>query len=157
MANDAGGWIEFDTSNAHDLRNWSGRRLPFFRTAQDGPNPRDQLARIKRLGQVIVCPNLEANDSINVFSPCCQQKHRYARGRTQAAKNFEPVDPRQHDIENNQHVIALRRAGEASLTVMLRLRFKALGGEILSNQAAEFHIIVDDQDAIHYLFFTATG
>src|SRR5205085_2805284 len=48
-------------------------------------------------------------------------------------------------------------AVEASLTVMLRLRFKALGGEILSNQAAEFHIIVDDQDAIHYLFFTATG
>jgi hypothetical protein len=35
---------------------------------------------------------------------------------------------------------------------MLRLRFKALGREILPYQAAEFHIIVDDQDAIHYLF-----
>src|SRR5208282_5310598 len=134
--------------DSHDVRRgW--RRLIATRTAEYGANAGYKLSGIKRLGQIIVGANFQANDAVDVFSPCSQQKYRKARGGANAAQDFETVDAGQHYVEDHQQVAAAGGALQPAFTIMSGFHDKALGLQVFSHQSTELDVIVDDQNAFH--------
>jgi hypothetical protein len=127
----------------------AGDRLVGARAAQDRSNPRDQLAWIKRLGQIIVGANLQADDAIYVFAARSQQQHGKSRGGANAPQHFETVNAGKHYIQHNQQVAAGCSSLQAAFTVVRGFHGKTFSLQIFAHQGAEFHVVVDDQNAFH--------
>ncbi len=65
------------------------------------------------------------------------------------AQNFQPAEPGQHDVENDQSVSAREDALDASLTVVHGIQLEPLGLEIFGEQFGQASIVVNSQDALH--------
>ncbi len=106
--------------------------------AQHGVDARDQLARIERLGQVVVGAHLEADDAIDVLALGGQHddRHRLARA-AQAPADREAVFAGQHEVEHEQvRRVALQLLVEVA-RVGERLHLEALLGQIAHQQVAQ--------------------
>jgi hypothetical protein len=122
------------------------------RAAQHGANARQQLARGKRLGQVIVGAHLKAEDAVGLFVFRRQHQDRQRRGafRVQAAAQRQAVLAGQHQVEHDhvdrgrgQHRAHLAPAGGGA-------DLEAVLFEVLAQQIANFLIVVDDQYVVHF-------
>jgi hypothetical protein len=65
--------------------------LDLMGAAQDSANARDELARVKRFGQVIVGPDLQADDAVHFVAARGEDEHRHLRMLAQAAQHVEPI------------------------------------------------------------------
>ena len=70
--------------------------------AQDGAQPRQQLARLERLGQVVVGAQLEADDAVHGVAARGQHQDRRLRAGAHAPADLEAVDIGQHQIEHQR-------------------------------------------------------
>jgi hypothetical protein len=61
---------------------------------QNSSHPRQQLARVERLGQIIVRAKLQPHNSIDVFSTRGQDQYRDIRLRAQLAEHVESLHAR---------------------------------------------------------------
>src|SRR5450755_1342247 len=71
------------------------------RTAQQRLNPREQLARLKWLGQIVIRPELQAHDAIHRLATCGKHQQRQmsvARLATQLTAKVQTVAVGQHQI-----------------------------------------------------------
>ncbi len=115
--------------------------------AQHRVDARDELARIERLGQVVVGAHLEADDAIDVLALGRQHddRHRLA-GAAQAPAHGETVFAGQHEVEHDQvRRVALQLLVELA-RVGKRRHLEALLGQIAGEQVAQAHVVVDDED-----------
>ena len=78
----------------------SGRRDP----AQHRVDAGDQLGRRERLDDVVVGALAQADEAIGLLAAGGQQDHRDARPRSlvQLPHHLDPVDPRQHQVEDDE-------------------------------------------------------
>ena len=84
----------------------AGGRRGLTSAAKDGANPGDQLARIERLGQVVVSADLQAQDAIDRFASRGKQQDRDGGLLPQRLQQLESGAPGKHHIQNNQFVLA---------------------------------------------------
>ncbi len=70
--------------------------------AQHRPHPRQQLARVERLHDVVVGAHLEADHPVGVLGHRGQHDHRHLGGRAQVAAERQPVLARHHDVEHHE-------------------------------------------------------
>ena len=122
--------------------------------AQQRGDPRGQLLRAERLGDVVVGAELEARDAIGFFAARRQHDDRDRRGRRIGAQRLadpQAVQPRQHQIEDDeidrlapqprQHVAARRR----------RLDRVPRACQVMRDQLGDVGVVFDDENAGHGL------
>ena len=114
---------------------------------QHGLDARHELARVERLGQVIVGAHLETDDAVDVLALRGQHDdgHRFAR-RAQAAAYREPVLAGQHEVEDHEaRRIALQLAVEVA-RIGQRGHLEPLLAQVTREKIAQPDIVVDDED-----------
>ena len=110
--------------------------------------PRHQLDRLERLGQVIVGAELEADHLVDHLPSRRQhQDGRRHPALPHLAADVEAVHPRQHDVEHDEVVAAARRAREARLAVARRLDGVAFAAEPIAERQPQAGFVFDEQDA----------
>ena len=133
----------------------SSRRSPTASTAgpvdaapEQRAHARQQLGELERLGEVVVGAAVEAGDLVGHAGARRQQQDRHLpAARAQLAQDGEPVAPRQHDVEDEQVVLALERAGESRLAVVRDVDLVVLGLQPALDEARHLLLVLDDQDA----------
>jgi hypothetical protein len=80
----------------------SGRCSLRRQSPQHDPDARHQLARGKRLGDVVIGADFQADDAVDLVAARGQENHRHVRELAQLAAYFEAVHVGQADVEHNQ-------------------------------------------------------
>ncbi len=114
--------------------------------AQHGVDARGQLARVERLGQVVVGADLEADDAIDVLAAGGEQDDGNGGTLSQGTQNLEAVLLGQHHIQNHQPVAAARRQIDGARARVVGFDVEPLGAQQLADQVAQLPIVVDDED-----------
>ncbi len=116
-------------------------------SAQNRAYPGEQLARIARLGQIVVGAQFQTDDPISVLAHGAQHDDGRTIRPGEPATYRQPVLARKHDIQNHeigsltrQHPIHLARVGR-------RFHGKAMAAQELGHDFANSRVVVDDQDA----------
>jgi len=118
---------------------------------EDGPDPGGQNPGTERLGHVVVGTDFQPGDHIGLlsFGREHDDRHLLVPGVfLQLPGHFQAVDPRQHQIENDQV--------EAFRTGLLQRVFAAHGtgyletfsGEVVADQFQDVFLVVDHQDVL---------
>jgi hypothetical protein len=105
------------------------------------------LARIERLGKVIVRAHFQADDAIDVFALGRKHDDRDClAGCAQATADGKTVFAGQHEVEDDevrrvtlQFLVELARIGQ-------RLDLQALFCQVANEKIAQARIVVDDKD-----------
>ena len=118
------------------------------RAPQNALDAREQLARIERLGQIVVGAHFQADDAIGFLAARGEHDDRNLRAGAHVAAQREPVVARQHHVEHDDvrprrferrpHALAVGDRGDA-VAVLL---------QVIAQQAADFEVVVDDQHVI---------
>ena len=132
----------------------AGGRRGLAGAAKDGANSGHQLARIERLGQVVVSADLQAEDAIDRFASRGKQA---GPGRTDcwrsAFNNSNPVPPGKHHIEDDQLMLAGQGGAQAGSVIVGRIHAKAFAFEEAFQQIDQGVVVIDDEQAIHGWLF----
>jgi hypothetical protein len=115
---------------------------------QDGAQPGLQLARLERLGEVVVGADLQPDHAVHRLAAGGQHQDRHVAGAAQAAAEVEPVGVGQHEVEDHR-VEAL--APQPCLAVARRAgkgQAKARPAKIVGDHPGEAFVVIDHQDAL---------
>jgi hypothetical protein len=113
--------------------------------AQDGPQPRGQLARMNRLGNIVVGAQLQADDTVDAVAPGGEHQHRHGRLKAQPAQHRHTVHLGHHDVEDH----GVEAFGEGALEALGRiiglLAREAITDKVFGKKSREGAIVVDQQ------------
>ena len=87
------------------------------RPTEDGLHPSDELPRVERLRQVVVGPDLEADDLVHVLVARGQHQDRHVGALADPAADLDPVDVREHQVEDDERDLALAACASPSVPV----------------------------------------
>ena len=109
-------------------------------------HPGDQLPHAERLGQVIVRAHLEPEDAVEFsgFGREHQDGH-VARQRADLLANAEAVKARQHQIQDDEVVVAGFEPFYSGVAVGFHLRVALDVGQVKLEQLADLGVVFDDQ------------
>ena len=125
-------------------------RLGFSASAQNRPDSGQQLARVKRLGQIVVRPYLQAHNAIDIVAAGREQQNTHGRcRRAQTAKHLETIQARQHHVEQSDGVVPAQSLSQTGFAVMRQRDVVAVPAEIVAQHRAQFHVVVDEEDRLH--------
>ena len=130
----------------HRLRR--ARRSPA--AAQNGADARLQLARVEGLGEIVVGPNFESDDAVDVLAARGQHKDRRLGAGAKYATDLEPVDIRQHHVENDGVERRRIERGEPVAAVETALDDKPGRAQIVRQHGGEARIVVDDKKPLRH-------
>jgi len=126
------------------------------RTAEDGVDAGDEDLAGKRLGDVVVGAELEAEDDVGLLGLGGQHDDRGLGaflGGADTAADFEAVEPREHQIEKDEARVLLEDLVEARFAVGGHDdAFEAGGAEGDGEDFADGIVVFDDND-----FFVCHG
>ena len=105
-----------------------------------------QLARVERLGQIVVCADLQSDDAIDVLAAGGQQNDGHGGAPSKGAQNLEAVLLGQHHVENDELVAAARREIDCACARMMGIDIKPFAAQQLADQLAQLPVVVHDQD-----------
>jgi len=135
----------------------SGRSAPSSRSirapraaaapAQDRAQPRQQLARLERLRQVVVGADLEPDHAVHRVAARGEHQHRGIGARTQPAADFQPVDVRQRQVEHQGVEGLACEALEPLVAGPGHGHAKARLAEIFRHHLGEAGVVLDQEDA----------
>ena len=135
--------VEYERTEAHLLGRRCGRGLG---PAQNARDPQRQLARLERLGDVIVGADLEAADAAFLFRPRGQHEDGHARGFADRFDEIEAAFARHHHVEDQKIEAQAGELGARIRGVVGRRDPIAFRIEITRQQIADAPIIVDDKE-----------
>ena len=118
-------------------------------TAQHRPKARQQLARRKGLGQIIVGTDFQPHNAVGFVAAGGQHQDGHVTAGADATQGLESVPNRQHDIENDcvPGDRRIERPFDSGAAVVDRRHFNPARTEVLGQQAAELQVIVDQKHA----------
>lgn len=122
-----------------------GGLLRGLRPSKNGTKASEKLTGTERLGEVVVRADFEAHDSIGFVSARREHEDRDIRMLPDSLADFESVEVRQHDIENDRiegFFFECREPGVGSVT---RDDLEISRREILREHLSKRFVIVDDQ------------
>src|SRR5262245_53481074 len=116
---------------------------------EHGAHPGDELARAERLGDVVVGPELEPEELVELAVASGQDDDRGRPRRADRAGDLEAVEPGETEVEHDEvwlpdlHRLHRRRAvagGEDREARML---------EVIARELDDLRLVIDDQDGLH--------
>src|SRR5205085_1063334 len=114
--------------------------------AQDGVDPGDHLADVERLGDVVIGPEVEAHDLVDLLVLRGEDDDRDLDVvLLERLADLEAGDPREHDVQDDQVGRAVHGELEAALTVVRGEDVVPLELEVLLQPEEDRRIILDDQ------------
>ena len=89
---------------------------------------------------------LESHDSVDVFPTRRQHDDGYFTLLAQTAKDLEPIQAGEHDVEHDQVVSTGQCSGKAGVSFVLAFHRETFALKELAQERAELTIVVDQQD-----------
>jgi len=120
-------------------------------STEDGLDPGDERPGVERLRDVVVGTQLETDDRVDVIVAGRQHEHGGIAAATDLATDLQPVDLRQHEVQDHEIRVV---AG------VFRQGFLAVRGgddgepfllEIEADEVDDVALVVDDEDRLHAL------
>jgi len=122
-------------------------------TPEHGPDPRHELPRAERLGDVVVGPHLEAEDPIELLGARRQhddrQVHRRFRG-TETSAHLEPVGAGEHQVEHDQRGPLRGHLRECALARIGLTHRVALLLQMKPDELTDVLLVLDHQNGALY-------
>ena len=113
------------------------------RAATDSTDASDEFAKAERLGDVIICAQLQAEHTVELLRPGREHDDRHCGAGTELPADIAPVHVGQTEIEQH-HVVPVR--GESTRTGGRVLDGEALRDEALHDGFGNRSIVLDQQD-----------
>jgi hypothetical protein len=107
--------------------------------------------RRTRFRQVIVRPEFEPEDSIDLLGLCCEQQHGDAFGRWipfQKLAHLKPREPWHHHIQDNQSRALGARLGQCARSVDGIRNLKTSSPQVLGNKVDDVGFVIGYEDAV---------
>src|SRR5262249_6360599 len=108
---------------------------------------RDELARLERLGDVIIRAELEADDAVRNVAPGGQHDDWQAAGFADLAAHGEAVHVGQHDVKDDPVRRRRLQGAKAGLGMRHRLHGEAEPAEVLREQLVQALVVVNDENS----------
>ncbi len=118
-------------------------------TPQDCANPGYQFAGIKGPGKIIVRPDLQSEDTVDVFAAGGQDQHRNWRLLSHPAQHIKAAHPGEHQVEHDQRMLARERPLKPAGDIMHGFDLETFVAHACREQLTEIDVVVDDKHAIH--------
>ncbi len=118
--------------------------------SQNGAQPRQQLSGLEWLWQVVVGPQLQADDSIDRIATRGQHQHRRVPPGAHFAADFQAVHVRKHQIEHHGIIVCARESLECRRSQRRNGHTHAGLAEILAEHLGQARIVFDQQDALDH-------
>ena len=120
-----------------------------FTASQDRFDARNELARVKRLGQVIICTKFEAEDLVDIFVAGGEHKNSGGILRSaQSAADFKTIQFREHEVEHDQRGMLTRDRFEGGFSIVDGLNTKAFTFEVQARQLDDGWFVIDEEDEV---------
>src|SRR5205814_2375016 len=137
-----GAGIDLEPAEPQHLISARARSAP-----QDRLHPRQQLARLEWLGQIVVGAELEPDDAIHGIAARGEHQDRRLRLHPDAAAHIKTIDVGQREVENDAIEALARVARDAELALGRNHDVKARLAEIALHHLGKTRVIFDEQDA----------
>ncbi len=138
-------YVDLEGSMANDV----SRLLVSADPPQHGLHPRRKLPRAERLRNIVVRAQFQADDAVSL-RVLGGQHDEGDPGRplvgAQPLAHFEPVDARQHEIDQNQVRSAVDSLSKTRLAVRRREDLETLAPQVVTDQFDQVFFIVDDEN-----------
>ena len=118
-----------------------------IQAAQDGAQSRGEFARRAGLGDVIVGAELQTQDAVDIVSAGGEHQNRNGASRTKPAQDFDARHARHHHVQHDDVMSPAQRLADRHFAVVRQRGLEPVLTQIVSQQGAEFDIVVDEQDA----------
>ncbi len=119
-----------------------GRLPPQYRT-----QPQQQLARVERLGHVVIGAHFQAEDAVGRAATRGQHDHRQGGLLAQLLAQRQPILAGQHQVQHHRVEGPGSQCRAHAITVAGDDGLQALLAQVLGEQGADLRIVIDDQDA----------
>ena len=116
--------------------------------AQDRLDARDELARVERLRQVVVGADLEPDDLVHVFVARGEHQDRDVRALAHALADLDPVEIREHQVEDDQVRTLARERVESLLARPNRADAVAGVLQVERDERGDRGLVLDHQHAL---------
>ncbi len=110
----------------------------------------DELARVERLGHVVVGAQFEADDLVDVVVARGEHDHGDARALAQLAADGESVHLRHHDVEYDEVRVGRARLLQRLLAVERLNHIEALVAEVEASELDDVSLVVDYKDCVRH-------
>ena len=121
-----------------------------FGAAQHRLDPQHHLPRAERLGHVVVRPELETDDAVDLLA-LGGQHDEWQRPRAgvalEDARHLEPVEPGQHQVEQQEIWGVTADALQGGVAALFQLDVEALFLQVVAEDLGEIGLVLDEQDA----------
>src|SRR5437879_1319493 len=114
--------------------------------AQHRLDAAEQLARIERLGDVVVGAELESDNAVHILAARGEHDDGHLRAAAHVAAYRQAVLAREHEIEHQQIDARAPHHAPHFLAVCNRRRAQLVALQVLTEQQTDLAVIVDDQD-----------
>jgi hypothetical protein len=114
--------------------------------AQDRAQARGDLARIARLGYVVVGAQFQAEDAVEVFAQRGEHEHRQGVFAAQLAQQVQSRAAGQHHVQDQCVVAAIARARERLVAVVADIHGESVAREEIAQELAQLLVVVGQQD-----------
>jgi hypothetical protein len=139
--------VDLDPGDRHAVADQRRSLLP----PQQGLDAMDQRLELERLGDVIVGSHVEADDLVDLFA--ARGEHQDADAvragiAAQLAADLQPIDDRQHQVEDDQ--VGHQRAGapQPFASVGRGMNLKALFRQVVTQDFDDRTLVLDEQDLL---------
>ena len=129
--------LKFGSTLAHDAS---------AHAAQDHADAGHQLARVEGLGDIVIRPHLEADDSLGIFGAGCQKDDGDIAVGTNMAAQAQAVLARHHDVQNDE-VDCIGRELRTRICASVSLGDpKAVFLQVTCQRLADSKLIIDNKN-----------
>ena len=141
--------VQGSVAQGRRRRRARGRAVPHL-AAQRPADPGQHLVQVERLHDVVVRPRVQSRDDV-----VRAVKRRDHEDRTRVAAvpqtpgHLEAVDPRQHEVQQDEVVIPRLDGGQGGLARLDALDLVAGAPQIEGQTFREVLLVLHDQDAVH--------
>ena len=128
-----------------------------LRSPQHGAKASEKLARTERFWEIVVCTDFETHDSIGFVSARREHQDRDIRMLTDSLADFESVEVRQHDIENDSIEGLFFERRESGVGSETRDDLEISRLEKLGEHLGQRFVVIDDQSPHSQIFASVRG
>jgi len=114
---------------------------------QDRTDPGQQFPGVEGLGQVVVGPDFEPYDSINLVAPRREDDNGQLRGAAQASGTGKAILAWKHQVQNYQVRPYLSQKGVHACAIRYAVDLEPFLFQVLYDQIPQAIVVIDDQNA----------
>jgi len=114
--------------------------------AKHGVDPGQQLARVERLGEIVVRAHLQSQDAIEILAACGEHDDRHLRFGAHLAAQAEAILARQHHVEDQQVDPLVGHRARHFASVGRRRHVAAVATQIFGDERPRLAVVLNYKD-----------